>query len=352
MVELWSKPRSVASARLLVEFAGDRDIAESVSLRHTGVSAEELRDPDADITVGQELQLVRNVVAALGDQPGLGFLAGMRYHIVAQGVWGFAVASSPNLRGALEVGVRYADLSFSLAHVYLVPEGSQLSIVFDDSALPVDVRHFLLERDLAALAMMQREMFGIRLPAMHGQFPFERAPFYEVLAAEYLGTEATFSAAEARITFNAETLNFPLPQASAHTSAMYERQCVELLQRRRSRIGISGRVREHLISLNTATQAGVAARLNMSVRTLRRRLADEGTTFRELSEETAGMLAEDLLQAGLSAEQVANRLGYSSASAFTVAFRSWRGQTPGQFARHGRNAGLGPSRTSAAALGG
>ncbi|RDI67603.1 hypothetical protein DFR76_103674 [Nocardia pseudobrasiliensis] len=48
----------------------------------------------------------------------------------------------------------------------------------------------------------------------------------------------------------------------------------------------------------------------LGVRTLRRRLSDEGTTFRELANETIGMLAEELLIAGLTVEQVADRLGY------------------------------------------
>jgi AraC-like DNA-binding protein len=117
---------------------------------------------------------------------------------------------------------------------------------------------------------------------------------------------------------------------------MYDQQCADLMQRRQARSGVSSQVRELLIHCCTASQADVAHGLNMSVRTLRRRLTEEGTTFRELSDETAGMLAEDLLHAGLSVEQVANRLGYSTASTFTVAFRSWRGQTPGQYARKRR----------------
>jgi AraC-like DNA-binding protein len=106
------------------------------------------------------------------------------------------------------------------------------------------------------------------------------------------------------------------------------------MQRRRTRTGLGGQVRELLIRRGgVADQTHIAADLDLSVRTLRRRLAGEGTTFREVSNETVGLLAEEMLIAGLTVEHAAERLGYSSVSAFTSAFRSWRGQSPGQFAR-------------------
>jgi len=77
----------------------------------------------------------------------------------------------------------------------------------------------------------------------------------------------------------------------------------------------------------------VAADLNLGVRTFRRRLAEEGVTFRDLSDETFGVLAEELLSTGLTVEQVAIRLGYSGAPALTRAFKSRTGETPGRFAR-------------------
>ena len=57
------------------------------------------------------------------------------------------------------------------------------------------------------------------------------------------------------------------------------------------------------------------------------------TTFRELVTETTSLLAEELLTTGLTVEDVAYRLGYGGAPAFTVAFKKWKGVTPGAFAR-------------------
>lgn len=319
---------------LMTEFAAERGVPEQTTLRNTGIEPSILRDSTAEIAAGQEMTLLRNIVAELGDAPGLGLLAGRRYHLAAHGIWGFAVASSPTLRDALEVAVRFADLSFSFANLYLRNDPAHLTIVFDDAAVPADIRQFHLERDLAITANLQRDLLPMKLPLLRVELPLIRCPAYEAFAAEYIGDDVVYEAALPTLSVGLPILGFPLPQGQKDTALLYERQCAEVIQRRRSRLGMSGRVRQLLVHHGgTAAQSEIAADLNIAVRTLRRRLADEGTTFRELKDETFGLLAEELLAAGLTVEQVAGRLGYSGASAFAHAFRAWKGEAPGQYAR-------------------
>ncbi|MFN8572137.1 MAG: AraC family transcriptional regulator ligand-binding domain-containing protein [Gemmatimonadaceae bacterium] len=90
----------------------------------------------------------------------------------------------------------------------------------------------------------------------------------------------------------------------------------------------------------TATLAGgssaelVARTLNVSVRTLQRKLIASGTTFRELSESVRGQLAEGYLSdKRVSVSEVAVLLGFSEQSAFNRAFRRWTGESPGRWRR-------------------
>ena len=109
------------------------------------------------------------------------------------------------------------------------------------------------------------------------------------------------------------------------------------LSQRMARLGTAGEVRQLLVKRSNITdQEDVARELSTSVRTLRRQLAEEGTSFRELSAEVSCLLAEELLGAGMSVEDVAHRLGYASASSLTHAYRRWRGTTPGAYARASR----------------
>ena len=65
------------------------------------------------------------------------------------------------------------------------------------------------------------------------------------------------------------------------------------------------------------TIGGVAAGLGVSERTLRRRLASDGTSFQTLLDQVRSALARQLLDSGaLGVEEVAHRLGYSDASSF------------------------------------
>ena len=78
----------------------------------------------------------------------------------------------------------------------------------------------------------------------------------------------------------------------------------------------------------------VASRLGMSSRTLRRRLDEEGSHFRQLLDEVRQALAEELLATGgLTLEEIAERLGYGEVSNFIHSFKRWKGVAPRRFQR-------------------
>jgi AraC-like DNA-binding protein len=78
----------------------------------------------------------------------------------------------------------------------------------------------------------------------------------------------------------------------------------------------------------------MAGRLNMSGRTLQRRLSDQGLSFHGLVDECRRQLAERLLsQTRHSLSEVPFLTGFSEQSAFTRAFRRWAGTTPGSYRR-------------------
>src|SRR5699024_10779278 len=105
----------------------------------------------------------------------------------------------------------------------------------------------------------------------------------------------------------------PMPQADEHATAMATAQCRELLQRRLARAGVSGRARDLLLTRlsDPPDAAEVAASMNLSLRTLQRRLAADGTSIRRLLDEVREQLAEELLLLDdLPVAEVAHRLGY------------------------------------------
>jgi len=80
--------------------------------------------------------------------------------------------------------------------------------------------------------------------------------------------------------------------------------------------------------------AAVARRLNMSVRTVQRRLAAEGTSFQRVIDTHQAERAKRLLvESSLPIVRVADACGFVDRRSFYRAFQRWTGQTPAQYRR-------------------
>ncbi len=83
-------------------------------------------------------------------------------------------------------------------------------------------------------------------------------------------------------------------------------------------------------------QTRIAALLGVSTATLRRRLEEEGASFRDLRQEVLNEAAKKLLQKRLALTEVAEELGFSEFRSFNRAFKAWNGVTPKEFAQRGK----------------
>ncbi|TPE40626.1 AraC family transcriptional regulator [Pontibacter mangrovi] len=99
---------------------------------------------------------------------------------------------------------------------------------------------------------------------------------------------------------------------------------IEVLRRE-----LQERIREN----GPCTIVPVADALCLSVRSLQRRLSQQGTSFQKEVEAQKKQVAQRLIQANrYNVSEVAGMLGYSDCSAFRKAFRKWTGYNPKAFA--------------------
>jgi len=83
------------------------------------------------------------------------------------------------------------------------------------------------------------------------------------------------------------------------------------------------------LELGDISMDAIAARLSLGTRTLERKLAAEGASFRELRQQFLCRRAIALLASGdWSVGEVANALGYEEPNSFSRAFRKWTGRAP------------------------
>lgn len=321
--------------QLLVQFGLDHGLTGDRCLAGTGIDWQRLSDPGAVVEAQQELRLIRNLVAALGHLPGIGIDAGLRYRVTTYGIWGFALLSCATLRHAVAMAVRYVDLSYPFPRIHTEVQGDSIVSTLDDRNVPEDVRTFIVDRGCASMASITRDLVQTNLPvtsvSLRMAEPSDVRP-YEAL----FGMTPKFGAAENRIVKDASGyLDRPLPGASEDVARQCEAQCQAILAQRRARDGLAGRLRDRLVARpgHLPDMETLADELHMTSRTLRRRLAEEGTTFRQLQEEVRETLADELLATGLTLEQVAEALGYGEVSNFIRACRRWKGATPHQYRR-------------------
>lgn len=136
----WSPRRSAISAHLLIQFGIDRGLGLEQCLAGSGLDIRLLGDPSGEIDAAQELSVVRNLVRHLGDACAPGLAAGLRYHLNAYGIWGFALLSSPTFLSAAQLGLRYLDLTFAFHGIRLEVHDDEAHLVLDDAGIPEDLQ--------------------------------------------------------------------------------------------------------------------------------------------------------------------------------------------------------------------
>jgi AraC-like DNA-binding protein len=140
-----------------------------------------------------------------------------------------------------------------------------------------------------------------------------------------------FGAAQTRLVFDCESIERPLDGGNPELARHHDAIALEYLSRI-ERDNIQWRVREVLtqrLAHGEPSQEDVALILNVSARTLQRRLGDCGVTYKEILDETRRVLALAYLSAPRhTVSEVTYLLGFSAGSSFTRAFRRWTGQSP------------------------
>jgi AraC-like DNA-binding protein len=317
----------------MVESLRARGIPVDECLTGSGLAERDLHDENAEIWPHQEFTVVRNIIGTLGDRPGIGVEAGMFSTFGRTGVLGFLFLASRTVGEGLRRIVPYLALSPSHVRLAVHEDGDHGYIVADSSEIPVDIRAFVVERDLAGLAAVLRGAgIDLRLDRLDSTLDEQRT--LRLAAAWHLApADVRANQPQNRLVGPLSMLEQPLAQADPNTARVFERQCRDLLQRRLARVGVTGQVRSRLLHIQgeLPTMQTIAAELHIDPRTLRRRLADEGTSFRALCENVRHGLARKLLAEGLSIEAIAQRLGYAETASFTHAFTRWEGVAPRYF---------------------
>lgn len=297
-------------------------------LAGSGVDQARLDDPSGYLSLTETDRILENALR-LG-QPMPGLRLGRRLNISAHGSAGLAGLTAADTREALEVATRYFPLitetiSLSLA----INQRGALITILPAPQLPEQVRDFVIQTLFSSVSLMAGFLLGERAAGLRLSLPDTPDP--ELLAGlPELRNNTQFAAAEYLIALPGEVLDTPfaLADATAHKQALA--RCEAELNQLQRVDGLAERLYQQMLAdtdqLPSLEQ--LAADMNISSRTLHRRLAAEGRRFRDLQAAARIARAEQLLKQGMSITEIAHQLGYGDAANFTRAFRRHRGVPP------------------------
>ena len=316
-------------------------------LKGTGILTGQLDDPHQTITLRQEIRFHRNLMELSGD-PTLGLRIGSAYLPQRYGLLGYAVLSAATLRDALVVATNFGDLSYTWFGLRLAVAGRTATFSFHDRFdIDADVLEYLYDRDCAAALVDLSETVGQPLALEKVTLPHD-GHGRQAVYRKFFRCPVAFNSTPARIELATKLLETPLPHRDAAASDQLQQQCQLLLAKLSRQSGLVDDVRRVLLARPGLfpTIERVAEKLDVSARTLRRRLADENTSFqRVLDEVRFGLATEYLVETPLPVQEVASLLGYSDPGNFTHAFKRWARTSPSGF-RLARRAATRPERSS------
>jgi AraC-like DNA-binding protein len=320
-------------------------------LRAHGITAEALADEDALVSLRATGELLEAAAQRL-DCPDFGLQLAGTQDISILGPLAVAMQHSATVADALRCATRYLFVhSPAIALTPLIdsprePGMSELRISYLVEGMPearqgIELSLGVMHRILQFLGRSHYRLQLVTLP----HTPL--APM--VRYARFFGAEVRAADPFAALFIRPIDLDTPLAEvndalrqlAAHHLESHYARPGESTSAR--VRLAIS-----HSLSTGGASRDRVAAMLALHPRTLRRRLADEGSSFEDIRDAVARETAlRYLTTTDLPMSQIADLVGLSEQSALTRACRRWFGAAPSAIRRDGA-----PSQAAARAAAG
>ena len=329
--------RYAKSLNLLFEAAKERNLSPEDCLVGTGLSVAGLADETMRLTTAQEAIAIENLVRAADDEIGLGSDVGRRMHVHMFGIWGFAILTSPTLRAAIQTAIKFIKLSFVIADMKLSESDDRARLVFGMKQLPESIHDFILERHATVAITFIKEILQLSDTDPFTVETVRSSPQYCDRLSAVMTVNVAARAVQPALAFPAEWLDKALPKSDPQTLQYCLKQCEVLLKDSDNEMmPWSARVREVLIDHigEEIKIEPVASQFNVTERTLRRRLTDEGSSFRAIYTDVRLSVAYELLETtGMNTETVSWRVGYAESASFIRAFTKKFGKKPGEIKR-------------------
>lgn len=321
---------------LLCELGRAYQISEQEILEGTGVQPEKLASQFMRTSLAQFVRAYENFVTRVDDVTVPARMAA-QLHLHTYGTYGYTLMSGPTIRDVVDNALRYHRLAGPIYHTRWQEVGEEFIWQLTDPVMPLQnlqAAHHILAMQICFHAVHMRDALGDQTYApLRARMPAALRPFQTALETT-LSCPIAFDAPSPAL-FHARTM-LDRPTVFSHllTNIEMRAQCDRQLAEHMATTGISHRIYNR-VRANPAmapTMTLLASEMNISVRSLRRLLSEEGSTYEIIVDTVRNSLARDLVAGTtMTIEAISQRTGYNEAANFRRAFRRWTGVSPKEF---------------------
>ncbi len=299
-----------------------------------GFGPDDLVDPALRVSYRQVSRFIRRALQML-PVPALGLAVGCDNVLGTLGLVGYAMSLSQTLGEAVMLAMRYQVLAGGIVHTGFEISGDEAWLTADFRFPEPEIQVFAVEELFASSLVYMRALAGPDFSLLRIECIYPAPPHADAYAACF-GVPVSFGCLANRFVVSSNWLMHPL---RTH-EPLALRQALRMLDQEAQ---ISSPQDELAISVERAIARAltrgahvedIAGELNMSGRTLRRRLAEQGLSFDVLLDNVRRTRVFSLLaNPRMLFEQIAGEAGYSDVRSFRRAFKRWTGVSPSEFRR-------------------
>lgn len=310
-------------------------------LTEYGLDPSRLAQPLARLSIPRYMRLGHAAIMLTGE-PALGLRMGQVSQLPHAGLAGVTAAQAPTVREAARTLIRFEPLYGSnyrgQSSLHEDTQGAWLRFY---SISPYnDYNRFVVDSIIAGWLQQLSCVAGEPLLSEHIDIEFAEPEYAQAYSAMSYAP-INFGAQTNQLRLNHATLDLrnPVhcPSTWAHLLQLCERELEQMTRTRSLRERITQLLGPLLNGGHEPGLEEVAARLKLPTWTLRRKLAEEGTQFRAILNDTRRDLAMTYIRdTELAFGEIAFLLGFASPEAFQRAFKRWNRETPGEFRRRQR----------------
>ena len=316
------------ATNLLWKYLESENIDPAPIYKKAGIKPELLQSENARIKIDLSNQLWSLASTKLNN-PCFAIKMVKFWHPSMMGALGYAWLASSSLRSAFNRVQRYSHVVSEQLnmHVTDTPQGLKICLNLEDSSSVLPQRHDLT---IAMLMHLCRINFGNKLVPTEVKLAHPQ-PKCSQLLDDYFRIDIQFDADQSSLTIARKDVDTILNPENNQISLLHDDVLMKYLIKVQNG-DIVQQVQTIIIDNlpdGHLTNSIVANKMNMSDRSLQRRLNEHGTTFRKILDGVREMVAIQYIKnPATRMNEIAFLLGFSEQSAFSRAFKKWTGMPP------------------------